>query len=380
MDWFEFKNDSESIIPGFLTYVQNDDGSWNGLLTETALIIEKLGEMKNSDYDKTCKKGVTFTVKKLCELAKEIEAKENLEHSLDSNCIIFGLCLKSLSGFYDLWIDKLSIIKPSYEKLANTLRNEINSLNNYSAVVSMLYPCSNSKIVTPNETSKKLLDWLLNKLLISQTDNMTTVSIGSCLSHLFANNKQFAEEAWNQSVSQRTDKWKNTSLQEALNELLEIAFSNSKTELTNNYSLMDLMLQWAKNCDNKKIKNELSKIIFTINSSLLFEEMLKYSKESQKPVFLKELIDYLSILLNSKEDYIVIPRELKEKIESGLSVIDKKTDSRFIKKGRLNGLVIFAGVISVVTSGLISFYLPEFTWLATLPWIPYVLLVTIIYR
>lgn len=380
MDWFEFKNDSESIIPGFLAYTQNDNGSWNDLLTETALIIEKLREVKNLDYDKTCKKGVTFTVKKLCELANEIENKENLEHSLDSNCITFGLCLKSLSGFYDLWKDKSSIIKSSYEKLANTLRNEISSLNNYAAVVSMLYPCSNSTIVTPNEISKKLLDWLLDKLLINQTDNMATISMGSCLSHLFVNNKQFVEEAWNQSVSQRTDKWKNTSLQEALNELLEIAFSNSKNELTDNYSMMNLILQWAKNCDNKKIKNELSKIIFTINSSLLFEEMLKYSKDSQKPVFLNELIDYLSILLNSKEDYIIISSELKEKIESGISVIDKKTDSRFIKKWKVNGLVITCGAVSVVASALLSLQFPGFPWLAALPWIPYGILVAIIYK
>lgn len=380
LDWFEFKNDSESVIPGFLAYTQNDNGSWNNLLTETALIIEELNEVKNSNYDKICKKGVIFTVKKLCELANEIETKENLEHSLDSNCITFGLCLKSLSKFYDLCKDKRGILKSSYEKLASVLRNEINSLNNYSAVTSMLYPCGNSTIITPNETSKKLFDWLLDKLLANQSDNMATISICSCLSHLFVNNKKFAEEAWNESVSQRTDKWKNMSLQNALNELLEIAFSSSKTELSNNYSMMNLILQWAKNCNNKKIKNELSKIVFTINASLLFEEMLKYSKDAQKPVLLKELVDYLSILLNSKEDYIVIPRQLKEKIERGISVIDKKTDSMFTKKWKVNGLVITCGGISLVASVLLSLHFPGFSWLAALPWIPYSILVAAIYK
>lgn len=380
IDWFEFKNDSESIIPGFLVYVQQNNGSWNDLLNETAFIVEKLGELKNSNYDQACKKGIEFAVDKLCTLSNEIESKENLEHSLDSNCITFGLCIKSLSPFYDLWKNKFDTIKPAYEKLAITLRNEISSLNNYAAVVSMLYPCSNSSIITPNETTKKLLDWILDKLLANQTDNMATISMGSCISYLFVHNKQFVEEIWNRSVSQRTDKWKNTSLQEALNELLDIALSNSRNELPNNYSMMNLILEWAKNCDNKNIQNKLNKIIFTVNSGLLFEEMLKYSQNSQHPVFLKELTDYLGILLNSKENYLIISRDLKEKAENGISIMNKNTDSRFLKKWKVNGLVLTCGVISAVASGLLSVQFPAFPWFAALPWIPYGILVTTIYK
>lgn len=381
IEFVTIKDVQSSIIQGFLASIQGSNGSWNDQTLESALILEQFLKNTGSQFIETKKKGIKFILDNTRMLAQELSKHPDSKHSLDSNCIIYGQCFKTLSLVPNDWKDDKDLMVSSYKKLENLLETEIKTLNNFVAVDNMLCAYTNSNLLNPDTPTRKILSWLIKEILSGTHSQTDQASIGACFAKLYVTNKTFVEETWTEAIKERIDPWKELSVDKALNKLLESVYNDTKNQLTTNYSLLKNVSDWANDCKNRTVANNIQEECYKINNNLLFMRMFDFVKQPDDSLLLHDLANYLVVSQN-KLDMIAIRSDLKDDVMNAMAIYKKKSqNSKFVEKWKINGLVVFAGAATALSGWLMVTYIPMYgPWLATIPSGLYAFFLTKIYR
>lgn len=379
-----FINVSDNQLPmlqGFLASVQNDNGSWDDLTLESSLILEQFLKNNNSGFTEIKKKGTDFILNKIRILAEEYRLNTSSKYSLDSNCMIYGQCLKTLSYVQNEWKHDEDLIISSFKILETLLHTELRSLNNFSAVTSMLYVYT-TKLISPDTITRKILSWLITEILSGSYSQEDLALMCTCLARIYSTHNDLAEEIWMDVTKDRIDQWKEYSVEDALNKLLESAYDDTKNRLSENYYLLKAISSWSQDCKNTEIQQNIKSLCYHIDNHKLFERMFVYLKKSGDSLLLSDLANYLSTISENKLDLIGIRSDVKVEVEKAMEQFQNKSqNSQFIKKWKLKGLLTFVGILSGISTILLGVYLPTFgPWLATLPWVVFFFFLAAIYK
>ena len=380
----DFINVSDNQLPmlqGFLASVQNDNGSWDDLTLESSLILEQFLKNNNSGFTEIKKKGTDFILNKIRILAEEYRLNTSSKYSLDSNCMIYGQCLKTLSYVQNEWKHDEDLIISSFKILETLLHTELRSLNNFLAVTSMLYVYT-TKLISPDTITHKILSWLITEILSGSYSQEDLALMCTCLARIYSTHNDLAEEIWMDVTKDRIDQWKEYSVEDALNKLLESAYDDTKNRLSENYSLLKAISSWSQDCKNTEIQQNIKSLCYQIDNHKLFERMFVYLKKSGDSLLLSDLANYLSTISENKLDLIGIRSDVKAEVEKAMGQFQNKSqNSQFIKKWKLKGLLTFVGILSGISTILLGVYLPTFgPWLATLPWVVFFFFLAAIYK